>query len=250
MRIVAWNCAKALHRKFDPLLALKPDIAVVPECAEPEILARKCDPPAFSAPPIWIGGNQNWTPGNGADRWVNFGLGVFFFNGAAGHIHGRFNSGLFLMLPIEVTAPRRFNLLAVWAPTGFRKPDPGPLRRALEFYRRFLTGVDAVVAGDFNNNVTFDAPGWASNHSNARDTLDGYQLVSAYHAKTGENYGAESKPTHYHHWDRHKPFHIDFIYMPHSWTQQDFSVEVGSFDDWSGARVSDHAPLTLDIGGA
>ena len=250
MRIVAWNCAKALHRKFDPLLGLKPDIAVISECAEPEVLARKCDLPAFSAPPIWSGGDQNWTPDNGPDRWLHSGLGIFFFNGAAGHIHGRFNSGLYLILPVEVTAPQRFNLLAVWAPTGMRKPDPGPLRRALEFYRRFLTEGNAVVAGDFNNNVNFDAPGWASNHSNACDILERYQLISAYHVKTGEGYGAESEPTHYHQGKRHKKFHIDFIYMPRAWAARDFALDVGSFEDWTGAGLSDHAPLTLDIGGA
>lgn len=235
MRIVAWNCAKALHNKFDPLLALKPDIAVISECAEPEVLARKCDLPAFSAQPIWSGGNPN------------SGLGIFFFNGAAGHIHGRLNSGLRLMLPVEVTAPRRFNLLAVWALTGLRKADPGPLLRALDFHHRFLFKEDAVVAGDFNNNVNFDKPGWASNHSNARDTLESYRLISAYHAKTSEEYGAESERTHYHQRNRCKKFHIDFIYMPRSWTERDFSLDVGSFEDWTGAGLSDHAPLTLDI---
>ena len=247
MRIVAWNCAKALHKKFDPLLALRPDIAVISECAEPAVLERKCDPPAFSAPPVWSGGNPNWRPENGPDPWLHSGLGVFFFNGAAGHIHGRYNSGLRLMLPVEVTAPRRFNLLAVVAPTGLRKADPGPLLRSLDFYRRFLTERDAIVAGDFNNNVTFDKPGWASNHSNARETLESYGLISAYHAKTGEEYGAESEHTHYHQRKRHKQFHIDFIYMPHSWTEWDFSLHVGSFEDWTGAGLSDHAPLTLDI---
>ena len=127
MRIVAWNCAKALHKKFDPLLALRPDIAVISECAEPAVLERKCDLPAFSAPPVWSGGNPNWRPENGPDPWLHSGLGVFFFNGAAGHIHGRFN------------------------------------------------------------------------------------------------------------------------YMPHSWTEWDFSLDVGSFEDWTGAGLSDHAPLTLDI---
>ena len=38
MRIVAWNCNMALDRKIDALLALKPDIAIVAECAEPERL--------------------------------------------------------------------------------------------------------------------------------------------------------------------------------------------------------------------
>ena len=44
MRIVAWNCAKAFHNKIDRLLALQPDVAVVSECADPEVLARQMPP--------------------------------------------------------------------------------------------------------------------------------------------------------------------------------------------------------------
>ena len=35
--------------------------------------------------------------------------------------------------------------------------------------------------------------------------------------------------------------------MPRTWTKTAFSLEVGSFEDWTGAGLSDHAPLTLDI---
>lgn len=31
MRLVAWNCAMALHRKLPALLALAPDLAVISE---------------------------------------------------------------------------------------------------------------------------------------------------------------------------------------------------------------------------
>ena len=65
-----------------------------------------------------------------------------------------------------------------------------------------------------------------------------------------EEYGAESEPTHYHQRNYRKRFHIDFIYMPRAWTERDFSLDVGSFEDWTGAGLSDHAPLTLDIGSA
>jgi hypothetical protein len=41
MRIVIWNCNIAVHRKVAPLLALKPDIAVVCECAEPDHLQAR-----------------------------------------------------------------------------------------------------------------------------------------------------------------------------------------------------------------
>ena len=90
MRIVAWNRAGGLHRKLGPLLKLKPDIAVVSECAEPEVLERKGGLPAFSAPPVWTGDD------------LNRGLAVFFFNGAAGRLHGRFDTGLRRAVPVEI----------------------------------------------------------------------------------------------------------------------------------------------------
>ena len=40
MRLVVWNCAMALHRKIDALMALRPDLAVIPEAAEPGRLGR------------------------------------------------------------------------------------------------------------------------------------------------------------------------------------------------------------------
>ena len=39
MRLVAWNCAMALHRKLPALPALVPDLAVISECAHPDIIA-------------------------------------------------------------------------------------------------------------------------------------------------------------------------------------------------------------------
>src|SRR5262245_9106957 len=38
MRLATWNCSMALHRKFDAMLGLQPDIAIICECAEPKRL--------------------------------------------------------------------------------------------------------------------------------------------------------------------------------------------------------------------
>ncbi len=235
MRIVAWNCQGGLHNKFEPLLALNPDIAVVSECAKPEILARKCELPRFSAPPVWTGGNQNK------------GLAVFFFSDAVGTLHSPFNRDLHGIIPVEVTAPWRLNLLAVWGPMGLPKTDPGPLNRALEFYRRFLIERDAVIAGDFNHNVFWDEDGWVRNFSDTITHLDSLGLASAYHEKTREEHGQESCPTFYFYRKQNKPYHIDYIFMPRAWTEREYGVSVGSFKAWTGAGISDHTPVVLDI---
>ena len=51
MRLVAWNCAMALHRKFEALLSLRPDVAVIAECAEPGRLAERLALPEFCERP-------------------------------------------------------------------------------------------------------------------------------------------------------------------------------------------------------
>ena len=247
MRLVAWNCAGGLHltRKCEPLLALGPDIAVISECAEPSILARKLGRALdFSAPPIWTGGDPD----------SHRGLAVFFFNGAAGVRHGQVAPDLQWLLPVEISAPLRFNLLGVLTGTaGLRKAEPGTLRKGLDFYRGFLTGEDAVVAGDFSNNASWN-PGWASNHKRAVEVLESYGLVSAYHAETGELQGQESARTYYR-WRREEEgHHIDHIFIPHAWSERSFRLEIGSFHDWvratpAEASRSDHAPLVFDIGG-
>ena len=54
VKLVAWNCNMALDRKVDGLLALKPDIAVISECAEPARL-RARGAKWLESEPIWIG---------------------------------------------------------------------------------------------------------------------------------------------------------------------------------------------------
>jgi hypothetical protein len=41
MSIVVWNCNMALQDKYEPLLALGPDIAIVAECANVDLMGKK-----------------------------------------------------------------------------------------------------------------------------------------------------------------------------------------------------------------
>ena len=69
MRLIAWNCNMALHRKLDALMQLRPDVAVVCECAAPERLRDRVELSGLTGEPVWIGRNPNK------------GLAVFGFNG-------------------------------------------------------------------------------------------------------------------------------------------------------------------------
>jgi hypothetical protein len=69
MRLATWNCNMALHRKVDALLSLRPDVAVISECAQPQRLREKSTADWIEDEPLWMGRNR--------DK----GLAVFAFNG-------------------------------------------------------------------------------------------------------------------------------------------------------------------------
>jgi exodeoxyribonuclease-3 len=231
----------ALNRKFAALLRLRPDVAIVCECAEPRRLAQCGAFEGLSADPVWIGSNPNK------------GLAVFTYNGYAARLCEPFYPTLHHIAPVHVSGPVAFNLLAVWAQNASagvsRKHQLGPLRRALQKYRGFLTERAAIVAGDFNNNVFWHRPGWRLNHGNAVTALAKLGLVSAYHELRGEPQGSESVPTLY--WrDRKKDgprYHIDYVFLPSHMLVRVSELAIGTYEEWCGSGLSDHVPIVLDV---
>lgn len=229
----------AFHRKAPYLLSLKPDIAVISECASPERLAKRG---------LELDCNTIWT-GDNPDK----GLAVFAFNDAGATLLANHDRRLRHILPIQLTAPQPCLLLAVWAQNASggqtRKHQLGPLRRAIARYRDEIQKVPTIVAGDFNNNVFWDRPGWRINHAVTVEKLGGFGLTSAYHDLTGEAQGAETQPTLY--WrDRRvdgPTYHIDYVFRPTSWSSGRERLSVGTFEDWVGNRLSDHVPLIWDV---
>jgi len=241
MRIVAWNCNMALDRKLDALLALRPDVAVVCECAAPDRFKLRCGSLRIASDPVWVGRNPHK------------GLAVFAFNGYAARLAAPYHPALRYVAPVHISGPSECNLLAVWAQNASagvnRKHQAGPLRRALVKYRGFLCARPAIVAGDLNSNAIWDKPGWRNNHTATVEILAGLGLVSAHHARSGETHGAETVPTIY--WrDRTKDgptYHIDYVFLPDRWIGKVTHVSLGAFEDWCGAGLSDHVPIVVDV---
>ena len=109
MRLVAWNCNMALHRKVDALMALRPDVAVISECATPDRLAERSATDWLEAEPVWIGDNPTQ------------GLGVFTFNGLRATLAADYTGRLRYIAPVHVSGPAHFSLLAVWKTLGIYK---------------------------------------------------------------------------------------------------------------------------------
>jgi len=241
MRIVAWNCNMALDRKVGILLGLRPDIAVISECAAPDRLRARTRMDWMENAPVWIGRNPHK------------GLAVFTFNGYTATLSERYDPNLRYVAPVHIAGTAACNLLAVWAQNAsagpIRKHQLGPLRRALSKYRSFLSEGPAVIAGDLNSNTIWDKPGWRTNHMAQVGIMQSLGLVSAYHELRGEAHGRELIPTLY--WrDRTKDgptYHIDYVFLPSPWIPKVTSFTVGTFEDWCGSGLSDHVPVIVDI---
>lgn len=241
MRIVGWNCCMKLHKKLPVLATLEPDVAVVPECANIDILRSKA--PLFVPPSVvWVGDNQHK------------GLGVFGFGDFRVTLDSRYDPTIRWIAPIRVEGPVQFHLLAVWAlhteePGEKRKDIVGPLLRALDQFGDFLTAAPLVVIGDFNNHVQWDRPGKLNNHTNAVDRLAQLGLFSAYHHSRSMPQGQESEPTIY--WQTRtkdgETFHIDHCFLPTDWQTRLRRYEVGTFEDWTGKGHSDHVPIFAEV---
>jgi exodeoxyribonuclease-3 len=234
MRILVWNANMAVHKKWELITRLKPDLAILPECAAPDVIAAKSSHFTFTDA-LW------------QERSRHKGLGVFSFGGLRLTRASDFDPRFVVFLPIEVTGSVRFHLLAVWA-LNFRPQSGGAMPDALRFYERFLRSAEAVVAGDFNNNVFWDRPGKRTNFSGVAATLADFGLSSAYHIVTGEAFGRERRPTL---WFLKRPrqgYHIDYCFLPHAWLGRSASIWVGQAKQW--LAHSDHAPLVISIGEA
>ncbi|MDD9983307.1 MAG: hypothetical protein OXU81_18450 [Gammaproteobacteria bacterium] len=224
-------------------MKLRPDVAVISEAAEPERLVARV-PELADASLVWVGKY----PDRGL-LLAGFGTTVLRFDE---HLH---DDRLHHIAAVSVSGlpalDEPVRLLGVCAQNSSggnrRKDSSGPLRQALRRYHGFLRSAPAIVAGDFNNHVCWDKPGWPINHANAVRDLAGLGLVSAYHVARGVEAGHEPEPTYFQHYRKIAGYHIDYIFMPDEWANRSFALMVGRYQDWIEPRLSDHVPLVLEI---
>lgn len=147
---MSWNANAGVHNKLGYLEELKPDIAIVPECATPDILTRKHGPFPRNATMAWMGDLDTKS------------LAVFGFGDWSVSSVEMPGPKLQWILPITVEGPANFNLLAVWSSNqaasnlaDHARVLPQP-RVALQQYRDFVLERPTIMAGDFNHNVIWD----------------------------------------------------------------------------------------------
>jgi hypothetical protein len=229
----------ALDRKLDALMALGPDVAVVPEAGHPDRV------PIGSTPSVsydWIG------------RSRSKGLGVVCRQPWHMERLRPEPASIEWVLPLRIAGPQgEFALLAVWAMNhraANRSPDDRQLDHALDEYADDLAGLPLVVAGDFNNSTVFDRRTRRGERTFAESVapLTERGLASVYHLTRNVAFGDEPEPTLY--WQTQRPggrvYHVDYCFLPEKWAQT-ARVTVGAYDAWIRNRLSDHAPVIVEF---
>lgn len=226
MRLVAWNANyNNRRRSFDETVALlqplHADVLVLSETALPET--------SDGDRVQWIGD-------------VAPGLAIVVGDGFELSAHGANVGAPELVGAFRVRGRVALDFLAVW-PVQRRE---GPrynhiLMDTLERFADLLASGSALLVGDLNSNSRVSAQ--RSTHPAFVARASELGLVSAYHAQTGEQYGAETVPT-YPHGSSGTAFHLDYCFVPQRLAAST-NASVMRGGDW--ALRSDHFPLVVDI---
>jgi exodeoxyribonuclease III len=226
MRIVTWNCCRGPYSVKVPLLeSMAFDIAVVQECARPDVESDTC---------LWFGDNARQ------------GIAVRASNGYRVRALPRAADVPKFAFPVQVIGPESFTLLAVWSKGGQKFRYVRAVVKAVQVYRALFEASPTVLIGDLNSNAIWDTDHPAGlNHAALVSLLSELGLVSSYHYFFGEAQGSETRPTLCLLRNKDRPYHIDYCFVPVSWAPRIKHVEIGSYDDWK--KHSDHRPLLVEV---
>ena len=236
IRIVVWNCNMRLHDKAARLRVLRPDLAVIPECACPEVLLRRSTD--------LVPSDLAWEGSNPAK-----GLAVLAFGPWRIDVDRRHVARSGTTLPLQVSGPAVLRLLAVWGRTrraGRRRdPSPEPLGAALARVAPFLSTSPAIVAGDFSHLLLARRAGGRRAPTPLARRLAALGFVSAYHVARGVAHGEEPEPTFFRHRRLPGRHHADHVFVDLATARGLHDVTLGKAADWTTS--SDHLPLVVEL---
>ncbi|MDB5137872.1 MAG: hypothetical protein JWP37_4475 [Mucilaginibacter sp.] len=225
----------AFRKKSDWILKYDPDILIVPECENPDVLKFSL----FSKQPdniIWYGENPNK------------GLGVFSFNDYKLQLLTIHNSDFKTVLPISVTrGPVDFTMFAIWAnnPSDTINQYIGQVWKAIHNYDELIKNEKTILIGDFNSNTIWDKPRRKWNHSAVVEALELKQIKSTYHHHFKQVQGKEKHATFHLYRHLNKPYHLDYCFASNELMEKLQYVEIGRHEDWK--MHSDHMPLIVNF---
>ena len=235
MRLIEWNCQGAFRKKNERILALKPDVLIVPECENEEKLKfGKLTPKPNSF--VW----HSESP--------NKGLGVFSYSDYNLELLHWFNPKFRYVLPIKVSnGDDEFILFAIWAMDNKENDKAryiGQIWLAINYYSSLLEN-DSILIGDFNSNKIWDTKDRIANHTDVVNYLEDKSLVSLYHEQENEEQGTESMASFFMYRKIEKPYHIDYCFASSNILKNGYRITFEDVNSW--IDLSDHCPIVVDF---
>jgi exonuclease III len=226
LRIITWNCRSgSIAKRLSQLAGYDPHIVFLQECRPMED-----EPPGEVVCSRAIKGCKGIALAVSAESCRCVARELIPGSGCAA-------------LAAQVLAPVRFTVLAIWGrPPDYLQDVIGTLRAHADWLR----AGPAVVLGDWNTGSRLGRHRSLTRHHERLLGLCGeLGLVSAYHAFHRVDPGGEPHATYFHQFRRSRPWHIDFCFVPRSWTAALLRVTVIDGRKW--AARSDHRPLLVEL---
>ena len=226
----------AFRNKLEILMGFNPDIAIIQECENEEVLKTKKAKIKFNKI-IWVGNNKNK------------GIGVIAFNDFNIELLEH-NNEFKYVLPIKIfNNHSEYVLLAIWTQLvnkNIYESYVVQATRAFNFYNSLLQKENILIIGDFNSNAIWDNDSPKEyNHSQMVGILNKRKIVSVYHTMNNEEHGKESIPTLYFRKNQNHKYHIDYFFLHENSVNYIESFSIGEYDQY--IKQSDHMPLFIKM---
>lgn len=222
MKILSYNINRSTQEKIDKIMQFNADVFILPEVACP------------SQVKVPEGYRMEWM-GNYDFK----GLGVIWKSGMKAEIPQWYNPCHQYFLPIIIENKL---IMAAW-PTrtddNAPKDYPQIAMETLQEYAPYLKKFPAVISGDMN--CYKGQAGETKQYSieTIFSFLEGMGYVSAYHQKTGELLGKESRATYYHRFNENSPFFLDYTFSK-------VAFKSYALCEWN-KEISDHVAQMIEL---
>ncbi|MEM9605461.1 MAG: endonuclease/exonuclease/phosphatase family protein [Pseudomonadota bacterium] len=230
MKLISWNAQQKFREKIQHFCPREWDVLVVQECEFTDTAIARYREAGWHG--CWDGENRH----KGLGVFVPLGSSITRLDWA---VHGCRH-----FLPVRLG--NGVVLVGVWA-MGGTSPSvsyAGQVARFIEQHGKQIAAGPALLIGDFNSNAIWDTRHKTANHTRNHALLNAMGLQSLYHVQHAETQGQERIPTFYLYRHRHKPYHLDYAYLPDDIVGAS-SLVVGDPDTW--LQLSDHMPLFIDV---
>lgn len=255
LRLVTWNCKGRWDKNYDHIARLRPDLAVIQECANPCRIAV----PGIG-PHQCLGYLDCHDPERNKTHNPHNGIGVFSWTGLTlDEQQVERDPSIRYVWPLRISGPGALQLhvLAVW---NKRTPlVPGDnisdyvytLECLMNAYDAFIgtpaVATNTIIIGDFNTSAAYedDQKKKRLSHNRMVDRFQTLGLVNAYHVFPARRRHGEDgeEPTHRNNSPGKKKriLHLDYCFIPDRWAERVRNVTLGEYGD------SDHRPVIVDL---